>query len=109
MIHFVDENLRGKDVKFLPKIYTWRTTPLLNQVFWEKHQGTSLEEARALLARSHREVLKRIEGFTNEELFLTKAFPAVGGTTLGSYFVSSAPSHYQWAIKKIKAHQKNCR
>jgi len=109
MIHFVDENLKGNNVKFLPKIYTWRTTALLNQVFWEKHQGTSLEEARALLAGSHREVLKRIEGFTNEELFLTKVFPAVGGTTLGSYFVSSAPSHYQWAIKKIKAHQKNCR
>lgn len=109
MIHFVDENTAGKNVKFLPPVYTWRTIAPMNQMFYEKHQGTSLEEARRLLAESHREVMGRAERFSNEELFLSKAFPAVGGSTLGSYFVSSTSSHYDWAIKKIKAHQKNCR
>ena len=66
------------------------------------------KEARELLAGSHGEVLKRIQGFSNEELFVTKAFSAVGGSTLGSYFVSSTSSHYDWAMKKIKAHRKNC-
>ncbi len=32
----------------------------------------------------------------------------VGGSTLGSYFVSNTASHYDWAIKKLKAHRKNC-
>lgn len=109
MIRFVDENANGKNVPFLPKIYTWRTIAPMNQMFWEKHQGTSFEEARVLLSGSNAEVLKRIDGFTNEELFLSKAFPAVGGTTLGSYFVSSTSSHYEWAMKKIKAHRKNCK
>lgn len=109
MIHFVDENTNGRNVRFLPSIYTWRTIAPMNQGFWEKHQNTSLEKARELLAGSHAQVLKRIAHFSNEELFLSKAFPAVGGTTLGSYFVSSTSSHYDWAIKKIKAHQKNCK
>ena len=33
----------------------------------------------------------------------------VGGSTLGSYFVSCTSSHYDWAIKKLKAHIKNCK
>lgn len=106
MIWFVDENSNGNQVRFLPKLYTWRTIAPMNQMFWKKHQGTSIVEARELLASSHSEVLKRIGCFSNEELFLSKVFPAVGGTTLGSYFVSSTSSHYDWAMKKIKAHRK---
>jgi len=68
-----------------------------------------MEEEKKLLARSHAEVLEKIKGFSNEELFLSKAFPAVGGSVLGSYFVSATSSHYDWAIRKIKAHQKNCK
>lgn len=109
MIQFVEGNTDGKSAQFLPRPYNWRTIAPMNQIFWEKHQGTSLEEARELLLKSHEEVLKKIEQFSNEALFLSKAFPAVGGSVLGSYFVSSASSHYDWAIKKIKAHQKNCK
>lgn len=109
MIRFVDENVNGKNISFLPKIFTWRNIAPMNQMFWQKHQVTSFEEAREILAESHREVVNRINLFTNEALFLSKAFPAVGGSTLGSYFVSSTSSHYDWAMKKMKAHQKNCK
>lgn len=109
MIRFVDGNTDGKSMRFLPEIYTWRTIASMNQRFWEKHQETDYQEAREMLASSHGEVMKRIHGFTNEELFLSKVFPAVGGATLGSYFVSSTSSHYDWAMKKIKAHRKNCK
>lgn len=109
MIQFVDENKKGKKVNFLPKLFNWKTIPSMNQMFWEKHQDTSLEEARELLAGSHAKVLERLTLFSNDELFLSKAFPAVGGSTLGSYFVSSTSSHYDWAMKKIKEHRKNVR
>lgn len=109
MIRFVDENTDGNNVPFLPKPYTWRTIAAMNQVFWQKHQTTDLGEAKKLLADSHAEAMERIGQFSNEELFLSKAFPAVGGSVLGSYFVSSTSSHYDWAMKKIKAHQKNCK
>ena len=71
--------------------------------------GIRIKDARRLFAGSHLEVMGKIDLFSNEELFLSKKFPAVGGTTLGSYFVSSTSSHYDLAIKKIKAHQKKCK
>jgi hypothetical protein len=41
-------------------------------------------------------------------LFSRSVYPWVGGSTLGSYFVSVTASHYDWAMKKLKAHKKNC-
>ena len=49
------------------------------------------------------------ETFTNEQLFAKGTYTWVGGSTLGSYFVSCTSSHYDWAIKKLKAHIKNCK
>ena len=66
------------------------------------------EDAKAMLEKSHAEVLKLAEAFTNEELFSKGVYKWVGGSTLGSYFVSVTASHYDWAIKKLKAHKKNC-
>lgn len=109
MIRFVDENTAGNKTAFLPEPYNWKTIAAMNQGFWEAHRQTGFAEARELLAASHAEVLERIGRFSNEELFLSKAFPAVGGSVLGSYFVSSTSSHYDWAMKKLKAHRKNCK
>ncbi|KEQ37045.1 hypothetical protein SK137_1046 [Streptococcus mitis] len=49
-----------------------------------------------------------IEVFSNDELFTKGVYKWTGGTSLGSYFISSTSSHYGWALKKLKAHQKNC-
>ncbi len=52
--------------------------------------------------------MKLAEEFSNEELFSKGVYQWVGGSTLGSYFVSTTASHYDWAVKKLKAHRKNC-
>ena len=78
----------------------------MNMMFWNRHQSTSLEDAKKMLAESHKKVLALAETFTNEELFTKKHFSWTGTTDLGSYFVSSTASHYDWEIKKIKAHCK---
>ena len=93
-------------IAFLPPEYSWKTYGAMNLKFWEKHQNTSLEAAKAMLAESHKKVMELAEKYTNEELFTKKYFPWTGTTDLGSYFVSSTSSHYDWAIKKIKAHCK---
>lgn len=80
----------------------------MNVAFWKKHQNTSLDEAKELLQKSHCEVMRLAESFSNEELFSKGVYQWVGGSTLGSYFVSNTASHYDWAIKKLKAHRKNC-
>jgi hypothetical protein len=95
-------------IAFLPSEYSWKTYGEMNLMFWNRHQETSLEEAKKLLAQSHAQVMKLIEGYTNEELFMPKYFAWTGNAALGDYCVSSTSSHYDWAIKKIKAHKKNC-
>ena len=108
ILNWVESNQKGEEKPFIPQPYNWRTYGDMNVEFWKKHQNTSLEDATKALQKSHKEVLKLAENFTNEELFSKKVYNWVGGSTLGSYFVSATSSHYDWAIKKLKAHQKNC-
>ena len=109
ILNWVESNQKGEEKPFLPDPYNWRTYGDMNVEFWKKHQNTSLEEATRALEKSHKDVLELAEKFTNEELFSRKVYKWVGGSTLGSYFVSATSSHYDWAIKKLKAHQKNCK
>ena len=95
-------------IAFLPSEYSWKTYGAMNVMFWNRHQSTSLEDAKKLLSESHAAVIKLIESYTNEELFTQKHFAWTGNAALGDYCVSNTSSHYAWAIKKIKAHKKNC-
>lgn len=94
LLNWVECNQKGESRTFIPKPYTWKTYGILNREFWKKHQTTSLEEATNLLEKSHAKVLKLAETFSNEELFSKGVYPWVGGSTLGSYFVSVTSSHY---------------
>ena len=107
LLKFVENNANGKSViPFLPAEYSWKTYGAMNVMFWTRHQNTPLESAKTLLAQSHKKVMELAEKYTNEELFTKKYFDWTGTTDLGSYFVSATSSHYDWAIKKIKAHCK---
>lgn len=107
ILNWVNSNREGTERAFIPEPYNWKTYGDMNVEFWKKHQNTSLEDATMMLNKSHEEVLKLVKTFTNDELFSKGVYKWVGGSTLGSYFVSTTSSHYDWAIKKLKAHQKN--
>ena len=62
-----------------------------------------------MFRKSHIDVLELAEKYTGEELFSKGVYRWTPGSTLGSYFVSATASHYDWAMKKLKAHQKNCK
>lgn len=106
LINWINANTNGDRKPFLPEAYNWKTYPLMNIVFKEKHQNTPLTEAMVNLKESHQEVMSLIETFSNDELFAKGIFDWTGTTTLGSYCVSATASHYDWAIKKIKLHTK---
>ncbi len=94
-------------VPVIPKVgYTFKTTPALNYEIWQSYQQTSLEEAKQYLSATHQEMMIIIKKHTDEELFTQGIYPWTKTTTLGSYLVSATASHYEWAIKKIKKHQK---
>ena len=87
--------------------YNWKTYGDMNVVFWQRNQEISLEEALARFKETHQKVMKQIESMTNDELFQKNVYDWVGGSTLGSYFISVTSSHYDWAMKKIKLHKKS--
>lgn len=109
LLDWVTANQKGENASFLPVPYNWKTYGEMNVAFWKKHQNTTLEEAKAMLEQSHKEVMALAENFSNQELFEKDMYPWVGGSTLGSYFVSNMSSHYNWAIEKLKAHRRNCK
>ena len=99
---------KKQSIAFLPPEYTWKTHGAMNVMFWNCHQTTSLEAAREMFEKSHAQVMKLIGGYTNEELFTPKYFPWTGTSSLGSFCVSNTSAHYDWAIKKLKAHKRKC-
>ncbi len=109
IINHIQKNISGEKHDFFPKPYTLKTTPEMNMMFWEKHQNTSYDEALKMIDKSHYKVMKIIESFSDEQLFTKKYYNWTGTTSLGSYLISATSSHYDWAIKKIKAHKKNCK
>jgi len=106
---WMEANLNGEEKTFLPKPYNWKSLALLNEFFWKKHQNTSLTDAKELFKESHMKMMNYAEQFTDEELFSKGIYKWVGNSALGSYFVSNTASHYDWALKKLKAHKRNCK
>lgn len=108
LLNWVSSNKNGEGKPFLPLPYNWRTYGEMNVEFYNKHQTTSLNDAKIMLEKSHDDVMKLADTYTNDELFSKDVYSWVGGSTLGSYFVSTTASHYDWAIKKLKAHRRKC-
>lgn len=105
LVHaWVSTNQAGTEADFFPEPYTWRNYAGLNVEFVKQHQATSYQQARDLLAASHSQVVELIDTFTNEELFTKRHFSWTGTTSLGSDFISSTSSHYEWAAKKTRAY-----
>lgn len=109
LIQWIAANRQGENRPFLPKPYNWKNYGKMNEFFWQKHQNTSLEEAKEMLEKSHQEIMELADTFTNEELFTKGVYSWAGSSSIGSYFVSNTSSHYNWAMKKLKAHRKNCK
>ncbi len=106
MLEWVANNTAGLRKPFLMEGYNWKTYGTMNIVFWERNQTVMQDEALDMFKESHMKIKEVIEGMSNEELFQRDVYDWVGGSTIGSYFVSVTSSHYDWAMKKIKAHRK---
>lgn len=92
--------------QFLPEPYNWKNYGDMNRAIWQDCQEIPLEKALSDFAESHRKVLELAASFSDEELFAKKHFAWTGTTNLGAYFISTTCSHYDWALKKLKAHRK---
>ena len=106
LLDWIKSNKKGEKKAFLPAPYNWKTYGDMNVEFWKKHQNTPLDESKKMLKKSQDDVMKMIDGLTNEELFSKGVYKWTGTTTVGAYCISATASHYDWAVKKLKAHMK---
>jgi len=102
LLKWVKSNQSNNNKPFLPEPYNWKTYGDMNIEFWKKHKNTSDEDAIKMLKKSHNDVMSLINDFSNNELFQKAHFTWTDTTSLGSYFISTTSSHYDWAIKKLK-------
>lgn len=107
LLTWVGNNMNGTPAQFLLPGYTWKTYGDMNILFWEECQDTATDDAMNRLRDSHKKVLELAKSFTDEELFEKAHYNWTGTTSLGSYFISTTSAHYDWALKKLKAHRKN--
>lgn len=108
LLEWIKNRENGCSKQFLMEGYNWKTYGDMNNVFFNRCQNISEEEALLRFKDSHEKVMEALETFSMEELFTNTYYPWVGGSCIGSYFISTTSSHYDWAIKKIKAHRRNC-
>lgn len=100
-------NAANQEKQFLREGYNWKTYPQMNVEIWEEHQKTSLPQAKKLLEKSHHDVAKLIDKYSDKELFTKKYYTWTGNSSLGSYLVSATSSHYDWASKELKKYLKS--
>lgn len=106
LLEWIKNSKQGIRKPFLMEGYTWKTYGDMNRVFWRNCQKLSLQEALDQFKTSHQEIMEEIDSMSNEELFTKNTYDWVGGSTIGAYFISTTSAHYDWAMKKIKAHKK---
>ncbi len=106
LMNWIKANQAGDAKPFLPAPYDWKTYGDMNVEFFKKHQKTPLDKAKKIFQQSHRDVITLLDSFSDEQLFTKKYYNWTGTTSLGSYCISSTSAHYDWAIKKLKAHKK---
>lgn len=106
MLEWITNNQAGKNKPFLMEGYNWKTYGDMNHLFWKRNQTISYDIALKQFKESHGKIMDAIQGMSNDELFQKNVYDWVGGSTIGSYFISVTSSHYDWAMKKIKAHRK---
>lgn len=106
MLKWVENNKAGLHKPFLMEGYNWKTYGDMNIVFWKRNQVVTFDKALEQFKESHKKIMEVIQTMSNDELFQKNVYDWVGGSTIGSYFISVTSSHYDWAMKKIKAHRK---
>lgn len=105
MLGWYAEGMAGNRPAIPAPGHTWATLPALNAEIWQDCQANDLTATRAALDHTHGTLWKIASDHTDAELFTKRLYPWTGSTSLGAYLVSSMPSHYEWAAKKIRRHR----
>ncbi len=105
MREFVKNIREGHQRDYLPDEYR-KNYHEMDKMLVVKHQNTSLDEAKTLLAQTHQEMLGLVKSFDDNQLFSRGVFKCTYTTTMAAYFESVTTSPYSQATKILKTHAK---
>lgn len=105
-VAFVENIRKGTPKDFIPEPYR-KNYKEMDEANRQRHQGTSVSQAIAMLKDSHAEIMVLLAGFSEEELFGKKVFKVTYTTTMAAYFSCVTVSPYGQALKKLKSHLKS--
>jgi hypothetical protein len=94
--------LQGKVPVTPAEGFNWAQLPLLNQQIYERYHNRPLADIQKEFKSSFRNILKTIQGLSDEDLFTHRRYTWTKNNTLGAYFVSNTSSHYHWARTSMK-------
>lgn len=100
---FVSNIRKGTPKDFIPEPYR-KNYKEMDAVNFEKDKSVPLDQALALLDKSHGEMVALIESFSESELFEKKVFKVTYTTTMAAYFLSVTVSPYTQTLKRLKTH-----
>lgn len=81
---------------------TWRDLPKLNQQGYERHRTQPLEDVLDDFQNSYIEVIKLIEGMSEEEIFTDGFYSWTGSSNLLTWIAANTYKHYNWARNQIR-------
>lgn len=103
ILSFHAAELRGEIAEIPGYGLTWRETPKLNSIIFEKHKDLSLDEVLSEYRSSHNEMLRLLDEVSDEDLVSVRRFRWLGPSwTVSDYIRAETASHYRWASNHIK-------
>ena len=94
LLEWTKNRENGSNKPFLLEGYNWKTYGDMNLLFYNRCQNVSEEEALKRFMDSHKRVMEALDTFSEDELFTNTYYSWVGGSCIGSYFISVTSSHY---------------
>lgn len=102
LIEWYQAGLRGEIPETPAPGMTWRDLPKVNQLGYKRHRGRPLEDVLEDFNKSHNDVLKLIEGMSEEEIFIKGSYPWTGNSSLLTWIAANTYKHYNWARRQIR-------
>ena len=101
--------LKGKVAEKPASGFKWNQLPQLNQKIYERYSGQSLQEVQKQSRASYRQVLKTLQGLSEEDLFEHNRFAWTEKHTLLAFILPNTSSHYHWARTEMQKGMKKKR
>ncbi len=94
--------LRGQTPPLPAEGYNWAQIPALNRAIFERYQDCPLAEVQKQYRASYRQMLKTVQGLSEEDLFTPGRYAWTGKNAAAAYFIGATSSHYVWARKEVR-------